>query len=122
MQTRFHVPDIGPETPFADALRIAIADRGLALHRIQARLAERGLRVGIATLSTWQSGRRLPRATSLAVVTALEELLELPTMVERIQSLPSFRLLARESSRRCHRIERNSRERDRGPKKGNQRH
>ncbi|MEV6283738.1 hypothetical protein [Kribbella sp. NPDC051770] len=78
MQTRFHVPDIGPETPFADALRIAIADRGLALNRIQARLAERGLHVGIATLSTWQSGRRLPRAGSLAVVTALEELLELP--------------------------------------------
>lgn len=77
-QARIHVPDVGPEAPFADALRAAIAHRGLALNRIQARLADRGLHVGVATLSTWQSGSRHPRAGSLAVVTALEELLDLP--------------------------------------------
>ena len=77
-ESRTHVPDVGPEAPFADALRAAIANRGLALNRIQARLADRGLHVGVATLSTWQSGSRHPRAGSLAVVTALEELLDLP--------------------------------------------
>lgn len=77
-EARTHVPDIGPEAPFADALRAAIAHRGLALNRIQARLADHGLHVGVATLSTWQSGSRHPRPGSLAVVTALEELLELP--------------------------------------------
>ncbi|MEV8371554.1 hypothetical protein AB0P21_02405 [Kribbella sp. NPDC056861] len=78
-EARFHVPDVGPEAPFADALRAAIANRGLALNRIQARLADQGLHVGVATLSTWQGGSRHPRAGSLAVVTALEELLDLPT-------------------------------------------
>ncbi|WP_433002415.1 helix-turn-helix domain-containing protein [Kribbella sp. CA-294648] len=77
-QARTHVPDVGPEAPFADALRAAIAHRGLALNRIQARLADRGLHVGVATLSTWQNGSRHPRTGSLAVVTALEELLDLP--------------------------------------------
>jgi hypothetical protein len=78
-ETRIHVPDIGPDAPFADALRTAIANRGLALNRIQAKLAGRGLHVGVATLSTWQNGSRHPRPGSLAVVTALEELLDLPT-------------------------------------------
>ncbi|WBQ02072.1 hypothetical protein [Kribbella sp. CA-293567] len=77
-QARTHVPGVGPEAPFADALRAAIANRGLALNRIQARLADQGLHVGVATLSTWQSGSRHPRAGSLAVVTALEDLLDLP--------------------------------------------
>jgi hypothetical protein len=77
-EARTHVPGVGPEAPFADALRAAIANRGLALNRIQARLADRGLHVGVATLSTWQSGSRHPRPGSLAVVTALEELLDLP--------------------------------------------
>lgn len=77
-EAHLHVPDVGPDTPFCTALRLAIANRGLALNRIQARLAERGLQVGIATLSTWQSGSRQPRPSSQTVVTALEELLDLP--------------------------------------------
>lgn len=77
-EARIHVPDISPDAPFADALRTAIANRGLALNRIQAKLACCGLHVGVATLSTWQNGSRHPRHGSLAVVTALEELLDLP--------------------------------------------
>ncbi|MET9312100.1 hypothetical protein ABZX12_09760 [Kribbella sp. NPDC003505] len=72
------VPVVTPEAPFADALRQAIARRGLALNRIRTHLADRGLNVGVATLSTWQSGRRVPREDSLAIVTALEDLLEVP--------------------------------------------
>ncbi|MGZ0153153.1 hypothetical protein ACXJJ3_39250 [Kribbella sp. WER1] len=72
------VPAVTPEASFADALRQAIARRGLALNRIRTHLADRGLHVGVATLSTWQSGRRVPRDDSLATVTALEELLEVP--------------------------------------------
>jgi hypothetical protein len=72
------IPAVTPEASFADALRHAIARRGLALNRIRTHLADRGLQVGVATLSTWQSGRRVPREDSLATVTALEELLQLP--------------------------------------------
>ncbi|WP_350275218.1 hypothetical protein [Kribbella sp. HUAS MG21] len=72
------VPAVTAEASFADALRHAIARRGLALNRIRSHLADRGLHVGVATLSTWQSGRRVPCEDSLATVTALEELLELP--------------------------------------------
>ena len=73
------VPAVTPGASFAEALRQAIARRGLALNRIRTHLADRGLQVGVATLSTWQSGRRIPRDDSLAVITALEELLQLPT-------------------------------------------
>ncbi|MGW7681083.1 hypothetical protein ACWGID_10115 [Kribbella sp. NPDC054772] len=72
------VPAVAPDAPFAEALRHAIARRGLALNRIRTHLADRGLHVGVATLSTWQSGRRVPREDSLATVTALEELLQVP--------------------------------------------
>ncbi|HEY3016056.1 MAG TPA: hypothetical protein VGJ41_13145 [Nocardioides sp.] len=75
---RSKAPDVSPSASFAVALKAAIADRGLALGRIRAHLSEAGLRVGVATLSTWQSGQRQPRAESRAVVVALEELLELP--------------------------------------------
>ncbi|MGY0233549.1 hypothetical protein [Longispora urticae] len=65
--------------PFHLALRAAIEARGLALQRIQFRLAEQGLHVGVATLSYWQQGRRRPeRQDSLRAVTALEEILGLP--------------------------------------------
>jgi hypothetical protein len=76
--TESSVPAVTPQTSFAEALRQAIARRGLALNRIRTHLAERGLNVGVATLSTWQSGRRVPREDSLAIVTALEELLRVP--------------------------------------------
>ncbi|MFC0627848.1 hypothetical protein [Kribbella deserti] len=75
---QIHLPDAGADAPFAVALRAAITNRGLALNRIQAKLAERGVQVGIATLSTWQSGRRQPRPSSASVVSALEDVLELP--------------------------------------------
>ncbi|GAA1974585.1 hypothetical protein [Kitasatospora viridis] len=65
--------------PFHLALRTAIGVRGLALHRIQQHLAQRGVRVGVTSLSYWQQGRRRPeRAESLRAVRALEEVLELP--------------------------------------------
>jgi hypothetical protein len=65
---------------FAEALRAAIAERGLSLDRLQQRLAARGARVGVATLSCWQSGTRRPeRPTSLRAVSVLEEVLELPS-------------------------------------------
>ncbi|WP_371479776.1 hypothetical protein [Kitasatospora sp. NBC_00315] len=65
--------------PFHLALRTALAARGLALNRVQRHLAQRGIQVGVTTLSYWQQGRRRPeRAESLRAVGALEELLALP--------------------------------------------
>lgn len=65
--------------PFHLALRAALAARGLALHRVQHRLAQRGVKVGVTSLSYWQQGARTPRrAESLRAVRALEEVLELP--------------------------------------------
>ncbi|MEV6674145.1 hypothetical protein [Streptomyces sp. NPDC051162] len=65
--------------PFHLALRTALSVRGLALHRVQHRLAQRGVRVGVTSLSYWQQGARRPqRAESLRAVRALEDVLELP--------------------------------------------
>ncbi|GAA1100416.1 hypothetical protein [Kitasatospora arboriphila] len=65
--------------PFPLALRTAIAARGLALQRVQERLARRGVRVGVTSLSYWQQGRRRPeRPESLRAVAVLEEVLDLP--------------------------------------------
>jgi hypothetical protein len=65
--------------PFPDALRAAIRARGLSLARIQARLAESGTPVSLATLSHWQSGRSQPeRDASLTALGSLEALLGLP--------------------------------------------
>ncbi|WP_416485988.1 hypothetical protein [Streptomyces sp. CL12] len=65
--------------PFDVALRAALAARGLALHRVQHRLAQRGIRVGVTSLSYWQRGLRRPdRPESLRALTVLEEVLELP--------------------------------------------
>lgn len=65
--------------PFHLALRAALALRGLALHRVQHRLAQRGINVGVTSLSYWQQGARRPqRPESLRAVQALEEVLELP--------------------------------------------
>lgn len=63
---------------FSDALRAAIGDRGLSLARVRAHLAERGFDVGTATLSTWQSGARVPREGSMAALEALEAVLDIP--------------------------------------------
>ncbi|MER5870166.1 hypothetical protein [Streptomyces sp. NPDC002044] len=65
--------------PFHLALRAALAARGLPLHRVQHRLAARGIKVGVTSLSYWQQGARRPRhPESLRAVAALEQILELP--------------------------------------------
>lgn len=62
---------------FAQALRVAVAERGLSLERIRFHLARRGHDLSIATLSYWQSGRSRPdRAASLAALGTLEEILQ----------------------------------------------
>jgi len=66
--------------PFAAALRAAITARGLSLDRLQHRLSDRGIAVGTATLSCWQNGHRRPeRPDSLRAVSALEDILGLPS-------------------------------------------
>ncbi|MEV4435387.1 hypothetical protein [Streptomyces sp. NPDC049585] len=65
--------------PFHLALRTALSARGLALHRVQHRLAQRGVKVGVTSLSYWQQGLRRPRRPeSLRAVRMLEEVLDLP--------------------------------------------
>ncbi|MFC6704992.1 hypothetical protein [Flexivirga alba] len=72
---------------FSDALRSAIRARGLSLSRLRAHLADKGFDVGIATLSTWQSGARVPRDGSVAILDALEDVLGVPSgwLVERLE-------------------------------------
>jgi hypothetical protein len=65
--------------PFHAALRAAILERGLTLDRLRSRLARRGIRIGLSSLSNWQHGLSRPeRSTSLRAVEALEEILLLP--------------------------------------------
>ncbi len=65
--------------PFHLALRSALTVRGLALTRVQHKLAQRGIKVGVTSLSYWQQGARRPqRPESLRAVRALEEVLGLP--------------------------------------------
>ncbi|MDT9594158.1 hypothetical protein RDV89_13830 [Nocardioides zeae] len=60
---------------FASALRAAVEDSGLGLESIQRRLAQRGVRISVATLSYWQTGARTPgRRASLEAVVHLEQL------------------------------------------------
>ena len=67
------------EQPFADALRAAIRARGLGLERIQQRLLAHDVKISLATLSYWQSGRSRPeRRESLTALAHLETLLEVP--------------------------------------------
>lgn len=66
------------EGGFAPLLRSAIHDSGLSLERVQAKLAERGVDISVATLSYWQSGRSEPgRRASVAALPQVEELLGL---------------------------------------------
>lgn len=63
--------------PFHEALRVAIANRGLTLDRLQHRLAARGHRVSTTSLSYWSHGRSQPeRPDSIAALAALEEILQ----------------------------------------------
>lgn len=65
--------------PFHLALRAALALRGLPLQRVRHHLADRGVKVGVTSLSYWQQGARRPqRAESLRAVRELESLLRLP--------------------------------------------
>ncbi|MGH3623656.1 MAG: hypothetical protein ACRDQ5_17985, partial [Sciscionella sp.] len=62
--------------PFPAALRAAITASGLSLDRIQHRLHNQNVRVSVATLSYWQSGRRRPeRPESLDALRHLETVL-----------------------------------------------
>ncbi|MEV6317508.1 hypothetical protein [Streptomyces sp. NPDC051776] len=65
--------------PFPLALRTALSVRGLPLHRVKHRLAQRGVTIGVTSLSYWQQGARRPqRPESLRAVRVLEEVLDLP--------------------------------------------
>jgi hypothetical protein len=78
--------------PFHAALRAAIRARGLPLERLQWHLAERGVRIGVSSLSLWQHGHTVPRRRgSEQAVRALEEILQLPPA-----SLVRLMMVARE--------------------------
>ncbi|MEV0086139.1 hypothetical protein [Saccharopolyspora sp. NPDC050642] len=65
--------------PFHAALRAAIEDSGLTLEGLRGRLARRGIKVSLASLSYWQQGRSRPeRADSLRALRAIEGILGLP--------------------------------------------
>lgn len=67
------------EDSFPLLLRSAIEQRGLSLERLRDRLAERGIQIGLSTLSCWQNGTRRPeRQRSMVAVTELERILRLP--------------------------------------------
>lgn len=73
------LPRLLRDGPFHLALRAALTARGLPLHRVQHRLAARGIKLGVTSLSYWQQGARRPgRPESLKAVRALEQILELP--------------------------------------------
>ncbi|GAB3506394.1 hypothetical protein FB471_0518 [Amycolatopsis cihanbeyliensis] len=78
-----HPPDVEillRTGPFHRALRAAIERSGLTLEGLRQRLAQRGIRVSMASLSYWQQGRSRPeRADSLRAVRAIESILGLHT-------------------------------------------
>lgn len=80
-------------TTFHDRFGAALARRGVSLSWLQERLAARGSRVSLTTLSYWRSGRRTPeRAMSSHVVSDIEELLRLDAH-ELLRTLPLSRRL-----------------------------
>lgn len=71
--------DAAGEGDFAGVLREAVRERGLSLERLRSELSGHGVRVSVATLSYWQTGRSRPeRATSLAAIGPLEQVLGVP--------------------------------------------
>jgi hypothetical protein len=67
--------------PFDRALQLAITHRGLKLAAIERRLVAQNTPVARSTLSYWQQGRRQPeRESSRRALTALEEILNLPSL------------------------------------------
>jgi transcriptional regulator with XRE-family HTH domain len=78
-EERADLPRLLASGPFPDALRAAIAESGLSLDRIGYRLRQQGTPISLATLSSWQSGRRRPeRAASLAALIRLEQIVDVP--------------------------------------------
>jgi len=75
----------GPGNPpltgdFHQVLRLAIARRGLSLARLRAHLEQRGIHIGLSTLSYWQRGIRHPEVPkAMPAVRALESVLDLPS-------------------------------------------
>ncbi|MEU5837938.1 XRE family transcriptional regulator [Streptomyces diacarni] len=68
------------DASFPETFREAVVRRGLSLERIHERLREQGIRISLASLGHWQSGRSQPeRRSSLLAVDALEEILLLPS-------------------------------------------
>lgn len=79
MTSSSELPDLLRTGPFDAALRAAVSARGLALNRLSHKLAQRGVHIGMTSLSYWQRGLRRPeRPESLRAVRALEEVLDLP--------------------------------------------
>ncbi|MGN7247774.1 helix-turn-helix domain-containing protein [Janibacter anophelis] len=73
-----------PRHAFGEALRVAVANRGLSLARVQAHLGAAGHPVALSTLSQWQHGRRVPASPrSYAVVEELERVLRVTPGVLR---------------------------------------
>jgi len=80
------------EDGFAAVLGRSLETRGLSLVALQRRLADRGHRVSVGTLSYWRSGQRQPeKPASLDAVTEIEELLGLDTGDLRSRIGPSRR-------------------------------
>lgn len=74
------LPRLLASGPFPAALRAAIAGSGLSLDRLQYRLRRHGTPISLATLSSWQSGRRQPeRAASMAALHQLEAIVGVPS-------------------------------------------
>ncbi|GAA2773109.1 hypothetical protein [Saccharopolyspora taberi] len=65
--------------PFHLALRAAIEHSGLTLEALRVRLARRGIKLSLASLSYWQHGRSRPERTdSLRALRVIEHILDLP--------------------------------------------
>ena len=80
------------EDSFSAVLGRALETRGSSLVGLQRRLADRGHRVSVGTLSYWRSGQRHPeKPASLDAVTEIEELLGLDPGVLRSRIGPSRR-------------------------------
>ncbi|HET6634309.1 MAG TPA: XRE family transcriptional regulator [Streptomyces sp.] len=70
---------VPPDVSFPEAFREAVLRRGLSLERVHDRLREQGIRISLASLGHWHSGRSRPeRPSSLLAVDALEDILLLP--------------------------------------------
>ncbi|GAB3634275.1 hypothetical protein GCM10027421_36290 [Microbacterium shaanxiense] len=63
---------------FAEALRLAMTDRGVTLSQLRDRLMDHGNPVSVSALGYWRAGKRTPEgAKSLAAVAGMEEILHL---------------------------------------------